>query len=108
MNRIAVDQDALACVLRDRLAELAAEVAEDEAEVTQPLDPDFSEQANELEDVAAARGIEAVHLAEWRAVRDALRRIDNGTYGVCFNCGEPIEAKRLEAQPTATRCLSCA
>lgn len=34
-------------------------------------------------------------------VRDALKRIDAGTYGLCLACGRPIEAKRLEAIPWA-------
>lgn len=34
-------------------------------------------------------------------VRDALHRIDDGTYGKCLKCGRPIEAKRLEAVPWA-------
>src|SRR5215831_7566544 len=32
-----------------------------------------------------------------REVSDALRRVDQGTYGVCLDCEEPISAKRLEA-----------
>ena len=35
-------------------------------------------------------------------VNQALVRIDNGTYGICEDTGEPIGLKRLEAQPTAT------
>jgi DnaK suppressor protein len=31
-----------------------------------------------------------------------LARLDNGTYGYCENTGEPIDLRRLEAQPTAT------
>jgi DnaK suppressor protein len=34
-------------------------------------------------------------------VDQALARIDNGTYGICEDTGEPIGLKRLEAQPTA-------
>ena len=37
----------------------------------------------------------------------ALERIDNGTYGVCENCGEPIGKNRLMAFPRATLCLTC-
>jgi DnaK suppressor protein len=37
----------------------------------------------------------------------ALRRIDNGTYGICDNCGEPIGEERLEAMPWATLCIDC-
>ncbi len=38
----------------------------------------------------------------------ALRRLDAGTYGDCLDCGEPIAAPRLVADPTATLCLTCA
>jgi RNA polymerase-binding transcription factor DksA len=38
-------------------------------------------------------------------VRDALKRIDNGTFGTCEVDGEPIEAERLEAMPWAPYCL---
>ncbi|MGZ5418740.1 MAG: TraR/DksA family transcriptional regulator, partial [Nocardioides sp.] len=37
----------------------------------------------------------------------ALARIDDGTYGVCERCGEPIGKMRLMAFPRATLCLSC-
>jgi DnaK suppressor protein len=38
-------------------------------------------------------------------VRDALKRIDNGTYGKCIVCGRQIEAARLEAVPWAAYCI---
>lgn len=38
-------------------------------------------------------------------VREALRRIDNGTFGKCLSDGETIEEKRLEAMPWAPYCL---
>lgn len=37
----------------------------------------------------------------------ALRRIQNGTFGECENCGEPINHKRLEAVPWAQYCIEC-
>jgi DnaK suppressor protein len=37
----------------------------------------------------------------------ALRRIDSGLFGVCSECGEPINLKRLEAMPWTTYCLRC-
>ena len=37
----------------------------------------------------------------------ALRRIDDGTYGTCTNCGKPIPPERLEARPWATLCIDC-
>ena len=37
----------------------------------------------------------------------ALGQLDEGTYGYCEACGEPIGARRLEARPTATLCIDC-
>ena len=42
-----------------------------------------------------------------REVQDALRRIQDGTYGVCLECGEPISLKRLQAVPWAKFCVRC-
>jgi DnaK suppressor protein len=40
-------------------------------------------------------------------VEEALSKIQAGTYGVCEECEESIEAKRLEARPVATLCIAC-
>ena len=45
------------------------------------------------------------HLAEIDA---ALGRLEDGSYGTCEVCGEAIPAGRLEARPTARRCITCA
>ena len=37
----------------------------------------------------------------------ALKRIEEGTYGVCTNCGKEIPVERLEALPWATLCIDC-
>jgi DnaK suppressor protein len=42
-----------------------------------------------------------------REVQAALRRVQQGTYGVCAACDEPISAKRLEAVPWAKFCVQC-
>ena len=42
------------------------------------------------------------------AVESALRRVEDGTYGVCEVCGRPIGEGRLEALPEAARCVLCA
>jgi DnaK suppressor protein len=38
-------------------------------------------------------------------IDDALRRLDEGTYGRCVDCGREIPDERLEAMPTASRCV---
>jgi RNA polymerase-binding transcription factor DksA len=40
-------------------------------------------------------------------VKDALQRIDEGTYGRCVTCAKPIPVERLEALPHASQCVSC-
>jgi DnaK suppressor protein len=42
-----------------------------------------------------------------REVEAALRRIEQGTYGVCHECEEPISVKRLDAVPWARYCVTC-
>ncbi len=37
----------------------------------------------------------------------AVGKIDDGTFGTCEVCGEPIEFKRLEARPVTTHCIGC-
>lgn len=46
--------------------------------------------------------------AEITAIRAALQRIEDGSYGVCTSCGEDIAPRRLEVLPTASRCVGCA
>ena len=42
-----------------------------------------------------------------RQVRDALRRISDGSYGVCLHCEEEIKPKRLDAVPWTKYCIRC-
>ena len=67
-------------------------------------DPEGTTIAFERSQVGALVAQAREHLAE---VDAALSRLDAGTYGVCERCGEPIPAGRLEARPTARRCVGC-
>ena len=40
-------------------------------------------------------------------IKEALDRLDNGTYGFCESCEDDISAKRLEARPVTTLCVKC-
>jgi DnaK suppressor protein len=42
-----------------------------------------------------------------KKIDEAIARIDEGTYGVCESCGNPIGIKRLEARPVTTLCIEC-
>ena len=71
------------------------------AEVEDPIDQVTSTEAKAASFREA--GIESEELEE---VEDALRRIDDGTYGKCIDCGRPIEADRLEAVPWTPYCFN--
>ncbi|WP_035171802.1 TraR/DksA C4-type zinc finger protein [Caldanaerobius polysaccharolyticus] len=42
-----------------------------------------------------------------KEVNDALKRIEEGSYGICNHCGKPIEEERLKAIPYASLCIEC-
>lgn len=42
-----------------------------------------------------------------RDIRTALRRIDDGSFGICEDCGEEIAAARMKANPATTLCIDC-
>lgn len=45
--------------------------------------------------------------SRYRSVTDAIRRIENGSYGTCLHCDAEISAKRLRAVPWTEYCLEC-
>jgi len=42
-----------------------------------------------------------------KKIEEALRRIEDGTYGICEVCGKPIGYERLKLRPVATLCIEC-
>ena len=40
-------------------------------------------------------------------MKEAVKRIDDGTFGICVDCGEEIAEKRLIARPVTTQCIDC-
>ncbi len=46
--------------------------------------------------------------ARYRAIKSALARMQDGTYGRCEECGEEIDVERLEADAAAATCIACA
>ena len=100
--------------LRDRLRVLRGEIR---AALLRGDTETYGELAGEIHDVdeeSMADLLTDVNYAgisrEVQEVRDidaALRRIAAGAYGECVDCGEQIDPARLEAYPTARRCLAC-
>ena len=100
--------DAAKARLEQQLAELRARQQRIAAELAEPLNPDLSEQAVELEDDQSLEAQAALINREMASVNRALLRIEHGSYGECVRCGDRIAAKRLEARPEAALCFACA
>ena len=62
---------------------------------------DENEVADKFEELEENTGIAHSLDKQLSEVVAAISRIDNGTYGTCETCGEPIEIERLEANPSA-------
>jgi DnaK suppressor protein len=104
----------LASAIEERRAALREEIVR---EVARSRDESYAELAGATHD----RGDEAVadlvadvgnaevtrDLGELRELDAARRRIGDGVYGLCSDCGDDIALERLRAQPGAARCARC-
>ncbi len=78
-----------------------------------PVDPieisegpqEFEEAAIDFTETQQEQSIEVNEQALLTEVQSALKRIEDGTYGTCIVCGQPIPERRLEAIPWAARCI---
>lgn len=101
--------------IRERLLAMKAslnDIADTASEAAATVELDQA-SVGRLSRMDALQGQQMAHEAERRrqrqlvAVEGALRRLDSGEYGYCFVCGEDINTKRLQVDPTATRCIKC-
>lgn len=104
-------EDSLAEVrasLAQKLLELEKRAAAAARHLSSLHSSDSAEQAQEREndDVLAAIKLESNQ--EIREVKKALQRIQEGEYGICLQCCNPISPQRLAALPYATLCIHCA
>ncbi len=112
---MAIDLDVMRKRLEEKQAELQQHIASLTGSPEQPEDAiqasdgvvEPEEEAVDLEETDVEQAILDNEQALLVEVQQALARIDNGTYGMCSNCGQPIPEKRLEAIPWATLCLTC-
>ena len=83
-------------------------VERDRRRETTALEQDWEEQAITRQNDEVLDGLEVEGTQQVAAIRAALQRLEEGTYGLCVTCGEPIAAARLEALPHAVQCIACA
>ncbi len=103
--------DAIRRKLLEQKQELLTRAAKVHADITRssgPLEKDFAEQVVQLENDAVLAGIGEATAAELAQINRALAQLDQGTYGVCSHCGQPISERRLQALPYSDRCITCA
>jgi DnaK suppressor protein len=98
----------LKSMLEERLEALRIEAQDVEGELpvaeveSSPLDRATVRLLNDLTlETAGQRAAEA------QVLRQALARIEDGSYGECEECGQPIGASRLLARPEARLCIAC-
>ena len=65
------------------------------------------EEATESFELEKRLALEKCIRDQLAEVEHTLVKFDEGTYGLCDNCGQPIDPARLEALPQANLCLSC-
>jgi DnaK suppressor protein len=100
--------------LSAEVAELRAEIDKAESDIADRLGDAIADAGDDQAD-AGAKTFEREHeLAATHKAREllaqserALARINEGTYGTCESCGEPIGKARLQAFPRATLCVAC-
>ena len=89
--------------LTDDFAEVVA--ASRDSNADDEHDPEGATIAFERSQLDALANQARGHLAEIDA---AIARLEDGTYGVCEQCGQPISDARLRARPVARACITCA
>ena len=107
-----LDPVAIEGELRERLAELDAEITE----LTKPPEDagsiSFGKRVGEGTSQAIDRFAEVGVAQELQPIKKrverALSKLQEDSYGTCDNCGEPIAAGRLRAAPESALCIDCA
>ena len=100
--------DTLRAELVEKKLEFEARLERITANLQRGFNADSKEMAKELEDseVVDALGNEARE--EIAKISAALIRLENGRYGICSECAEPIDENRMKAYPYADECIECA
>ena len=102
------DVDARRAQLRARRSELLARLGRIEDLLDDAPDPDWNDNAIEMQDDEVLESLGEAGLAEFRAIAAAMARIEAGTYGTCVTCGKAIREERLDVLPHTPFCAECA
>jgi len=91
-----------------RLSELGERLVQIKGELDEPMPKDWEDQATAEEDDEVLQSLGASSQGEILMIREAIKRIDSGTYGICARCGDEIAPERLDVLPHTPLCTDCA
>ena len=104
----------LCCVIDERRTALLDELRRDLGQARADTLDELAGPAPDPGDESVARMIAELDQAEvsrdvgeLRQLDEARRRFDEGSYGVCSDCGNEIDYRRMRVNPAATRCVHC-
>ncbi|WP_174803224.1 TraR/DksA family transcriptional regulator [Martelella limonii] len=95
-------------MLEGREAEIMDRLRRIDGDLGRARNPDSAERATESENDEVLEEFGHVGSDEMKAITAALKRIEDGTYGICVSCGAQISKERLEAVPQTPFCKACA
>jgi DnaK suppressor protein len=103
------DQEFFKEFLSQRLQELLEQAGDTVSGMTSPHEnfPDPTDRASLEADRNFILRIRDRESKLIKKIRNALDRIENGTFGICETCGEDISIERLNARPVTTQCIDC-
>ena len=97
--------------LMEKLDELTSRLNEIEKDIhhkESPVSADFAEQATESENLEVLAALEDETNETIANIKNSLKRMEEGSYGVCTVCGIEIPEERIKALPYTDKCFDCA
>jgi len=91
----------------DRIALRVDEKVGEYEPAIEDIGTDREDNATEVEQFTDNLPVEVALENKLKDVIEALGEMENGTYGICKNCNEEIDIKRLEINPSARTCIKC-
>ena len=90
---------------RDALAEQLQKISTEKITDDQVQDPGDQALTSTMENLRSS--LQDSELKEFKRIVRAIEKIEDGSYGVCIDCGGEVSQKRLDSYPNAARCLVC-
>ena len=100
--------DGLRSELLLKKEELTARLSRITANLRRGYEADSKERAKQLEDCEVVDALGNKARTELKKISATLARMKTGEFGICIDCGIPIDGRRIEAYPYTLECIDCA